>query len=321
MGWWDTLGGPLGAIYKSTDYGDTWVKVVDQTNGSMAGLGVMPYMVIPFGAVFLALAYSATTNIILLKGDAIDGTYAKVLPTGVEDSPGLAGAPDLWVVGARIWCSGTHYTTATAQKAVHHSTDGQTWAVGASFVSSANQNSNNIRVNAAATKGFFIVVDSGVVRGRYTSDPAGAPGTWTPVTVSGGLGQRFGAQWPHLISPSTTSLKYSSDNGNNWSNKTIPAAAQVAGNLYRKSGADIHPTDADVFLLCPLGKGIWRSADQGASWAEVLSTVVAPTGSVWGCGVRFDPYDGDKAYAWGDNGFFKSEDAGLHWHLSSVGLP
>ncbi len=123
----------------------------------------------------------------------------------------------------------------------------------------------------------------------------------------------------------------SMDGGATWTHLPGPFVGPLTSVL---DGANIlslavSPTNGRVVLAAVYGGGsvpygIWRSADAGVTWTNVLSQGLGTT-------VLFNPQDGNIAYSalcFGlstNNGIYKSADAGLTWTRlngeSSNGLP
>ncbi|MDP8981073.1 MAG: hypothetical protein M3O35_10825 [Acidobacteriota bacterium] len=109
----------------------------------------------------------------------------------------------------------------------------------------------------------------------------------------------------------------STDGGQHWTSIVGPFLRATIGSLA------VHPVNGQVILaavgtigtLTPstLTRGVWRSADGGLTWTQVLTGAPATS-------VLFDPSNGNTAYAAlgningaGSNGVYKSSDAGKTW--------
>jgi uncharacterized protein (TIGR03437 family) len=110
----------------------------------------------------------------------------------------------------------------------------------------------------------------------------------------------------------------STDGGRTWTNTVGPFLRDKIGAIA------IEPGNSKV-LLCTSTSGVWRSADAGATWINVL------TGAA-GTSVVFDPTNGNSVYAalgsiGGStrNGVYHSTNGGLSWSTvtqsGSLGLP
>ncbi len=123
------------------------------------------------------------------------------------------------------------------------------------------------------------------------------------------------------------------DGGNSWKNVGLGASEHIGKIL-------VDPRDSRVILVAAEGplwaaggeRGVYRSADGGATWKAVLE-VDENTGAT---DIEYDPRDPDVVYAatyerrrhiWSllaggpGSGIWKSEDAGLTWRKLTGGLP
>ncbi|HVH65860.1 MAG TPA: hypothetical protein VM674_07460 [Candidatus Acidoferrum sp.] len=95
-----------------------------------------------------------------------------------------------------------------------------------------------------------------------------------------------------------------------------PTGAQQAGGQNRPVWSiAVSPTHPATMLMATQGHGVLRSADSGATWSSVMSSV----DNAWV--VRFDPQQPTTAYAGTQSaGLFKSTDEGKTWTAQSQGL-
>lgn len=104
----------------------------------------------------------------------------------------------------------------------------------------------------------------------------------------------------------------STDGGNTWTNIPGPFAGGSGGGA-RIGGIAVSPTNSNVVLAAagccpPNGWGVYRSADAGNSWTQVLNL------NSQAYNVIFDPNNSNLAYASIDaNGVYKSSDGGNTW--------
>ena len=81
----------------------------------------------------------------------------------------------------------------------------------------------------------------------------------------------------------------------------------------------MHPTNPNILLAATQGQfsnvaAIWRSADAGVTWARVFEQNANSSAGVYAKDVAFDPNNGNKAVAGGNEGDIAySTDAGLTW--------
>ena len=105
----------------------------------------------------------------------------------------------------------------------------------------------------------------------------------------------------------------STDGGNTWTNIPGPFAGGEGGGA-RIGGLAVQPNNASVVLAAvgccaPGPSGVYRSANGGQTWTQVLNAGYAEAYNV-----IFDPHTPNTAYASLDaNGVYKSTNAGVTW--------
>jgi xyloglucan-specific exo-beta-1,4-glucanase len=180
------------------------------------------------------------------------------------------------------------------------------------------------------------------IGGAYRRDAAG--GKWVPLLDSTGfndwneLGVESIAADPHnaakvwvatgeytqsWASPPNGEILRSGNQGRTWQSSYLPiqlAANQDGRDMGERLAVD--PEDDNVLYLASPANGLWKSADGGATWAQVASFPVASTSDDIGLSfVTFDTADGhrgqpSKTIFVGDatgNTVYESTDAGATW--------
>jgi photosystem II stability/assembly factor-like uncharacterized protein len=128
-----------------------------------------------------------------------------------------------------------------------------------------------------------------------------------------------------------TGVFKSTDAGDSWRNMGLPDTHHIGKIL-------IHPGDPDVVYVAAIGhfwsrneeRGVFRTADGGASWQKVLY-INDRTGAV---DLAMDPSDpgilyaalwetvgGEPTVSGAESGIYKSSDGGDHWTRLAAGLP
>ncbi len=109
----------------------------------------------------------------------------------------------------------------------------------------------------------------------------------------------------------------SADGGQSWQ----PAARGLPTDLPANTGVNdlaLHPTDPDVLYVALQRRGVWRSDDGGASWANVNDGALAAGENV--VALAIDPAPPHTVYALSDDGLkvLNGNDA---WKAMNRGLP
>jgi Cep192 domain 4/HYDIN/CFA65/VesB-like, Ig-like domain len=148
-----------------------------------------------------------------------------------------------------------------------------------------------------------------------------------PQTIYAGTGEENFS----LYNYSGAGVLKSTDGGSTWTQLPGPfvgpfdSQSPYCGGAYIGSIA-VDPGNSQVLLAgaefqCSVGTGIYRSANGGASWTEVLGTPQAPDLIT---GLVFDPTNGNNVYAAvgasstaTNDGIWKSTNAGLTWTLAN----
>lgn len=105
----------------------------------------------------------------------------------------------------------------------------------------------------------------------------------------------------------------STDGGNTWTQIPGPFAGGSGGGA-RIGGLAVHPTNSQVVLAAtgccaPGPSGVYRSADRGNTWTNVLNVSGSQAYNVY-----FDPTNGSNAFASLDaHGVYRSTDGGQTW--------
>src|SRR5262245_61997090 len=132
--------------------------------------------------------------------------------------------------------------------------------------------------------------------GRFRSTASGrAPRTWTRAAI---LSAALLAPGPHTAQAGV----------NVWSSLG-PSGALVSALV-----AD--PATAGTLYAGTLSSGVFKSTDDGATWAIANNGLINPDVSA----LAPDPSAPGTLYAGTDGGVFKSTDGGLSWSLASTGL-
>lgn len=313
-----------GGIYRTTDYGNTWEQVL--AHGDFGGEGHLPLHIMPTSAGYVAAVWHSQASPKywqLYHALTLAGPWTVVLGEDEEYDAIWRGWPDLWRTdgGDYIWATG-HVKSSGNRPHIHLSKDG-----GLSFETCHNSLTNitwpgQIRVNGDRTRGFFAEATTSQQM-RYSANPATIPGTWSTPGIAP-RSYSFGVSWPYVVVPWTTQFWFSEDNGETGDLKDIPGDMQTALIDSWRLGIDMSPHDHNLILAAPPSEngGIWRSTDFGDSWVKVLDNLgpLLAVGPPYQNGVMFDLYNPLKAYAWGVEGFFRSDNAGETWQARSNGL-
>lgn len=306
-------------VYKSSDYGDSWELFV--TEAEMGGVvsSFTPTAAGYVGAGTQALMFSADlvtwANKLsqLAKGLAADGVSGQVW-----SPPGAPG---------NVWCQAFGNGYISEWYMGYSADGGANWVYNNNGVGDSITTTGKLRIKDDLSIGIFGCAMSG--SGQYphkTTTPTVEGGAvWAAIaSLANYRGPRPGIAFPRLVCGGIASglsadeCAFSSDNGDNFSIKALPAGMVHTGDLY-------HDDDITCFgdivmahkIECVI-PGIYRSLDFGDSWTRLR----APFGTqVANCGIEIDPYNSNIIYAWGNStGFWRSDDGGAHWYVRSKGL-
>jgi hypothetical protein len=304
-----------GGIYHSEDYGDNWDMVLSHMD--FGGEKMVPLHILPVLDGFLVMIWDTTgagkvCNI--YRAGSLAGPWSMVLG-GAYPNGLWRGFVDLWLAHKKVWVTGQKGVNGPSIHISHNY--GRTWV--AIKGEGADVQPGEIRVNNSGTKG-FVGFAGGEVFNQYHWSNTPETGGWTQVGIAA-RGYKFGVCWPYIVGLDNTQYWYSSDYGHTGVYKSIPAGMQTTGADNRLVGIDMCPLNGQLILSSPPGqyKGVWLSKDYGNSWEKKLQDLGAVIGPFYNS-VMWDPFDQSKCYAWGRNGFFRSDDGGETWFPRSKGL-
>lgn len=325
LGLFDDQTPTMGAIYRSGNHGDSWAKILDHND--FGGVNSTPMHLIKSSAGYLVVVFrnvAPTAYMQVYQAASLAGPWTVVLG-GVGTAGLYRGVPNLWKISeSKIWVSGVGLVSGSNNNCLHYSGDGGlTWISVLTIATLFPSNTAQVRVNSAGTRGFMgDVTTSADTQYRYSSTPK--TGLWTAVGVVE-RALRFGVNWPNVVVPYATVYYYSTDNGQTFPvSQAIPAGMQTTGTEAYLTGVDMSPLDS-TFLLAAVNTvtngSMWVSLDGGATWTQKIVSL-GSDGSKNRLlnSVMCDPYNVYKAYAWGANGFYRSDDKGATWQTRSNGL-
>lgn len=120
----------------------------------------------------------------------------------------------------------------------------------------------------------------------------------------------------------------SEDKGGPWTKTSFVRVSADPNDGYRMHGRKmaIDPVNPDVVYAGTTNDGLWVTADEGASWAQVAAVPNGAADEGGMTGIAFDPSSGQTdgktntiyVCSWG-NGVYRSDDAGDSWALTTGG--
>jgi photosystem II stability/assembly factor-like uncharacterized protein len=267
--------GTSGALYKSTNDGQTWTKIVPV--GAPANTAQAHDIPLSIGRITDILIVSSTemyasTGIGLCK--SVDGgtTWSRIL---------LPIAPNNFPAGFKTALGGTFNivptANATAAMTIKKASDGKlftNFANGQIFKSNDGITWTNISPPQMPVDGANSLIalapsTSGATQVLYTFTAQAAGGGW---------------------------LKKSVDAGVTWTNITWNGGFQ---QFYDNFVLKVHPTDDKIFFAATIG--MQKSLDGGATWKS-YGTITSPVASADWHDIQFAPNDPSKAIISNDQG-------------------
>lgn len=269
------VGTSSGALYKSTNDGQTWTKIV--AVGTPANTAQ---------AQDIALSISRITDILVVNSTemyaatglgvckSVDGgtTWSRIL---------LPIAPNNFPAGFKTALGGTFNIVPTANATValgiKRGTDGKlfaNFANGQIFKSSDGITWSNTSPSQMPVDGAYSLIalapsTSGATQVLYTFTAQAAGGGW---------------------------LKKSVDAGATWTNLTWTGGYQ---QFYDNFVLKVHPSDDKIFFVATIG--MQKSLDGGATW-KPYGTITSPVASADWHDIQFAPNDPSKAIIANDQG-------------------
>lgn len=313
----------VGGIYHSLNYGNTWTQILNHDD--FGGVGYLPLHLMPSSQGYVALVWDKvdpTPNFKIWQAPDLAGPWNVRHGAGPTGVYGLyRGFPNLWRVSANIiWCSGYRNAPPGGKESVFVSTDGGlTWTgkkgEGALVITPG-------QVYIVGNRGFLAFVGTMAWDQYHWSDNPMAA-AWNRPGIAH-RAYRFGAtsSLQYVVGVGRWDYWYSSDYGHTGITKGIPAGMQTGSPQHYYTGVSMNPSDRNKILAAPgypASKGVWLSEDFGGSWSQKIGTL-GPAVAPYLNNVMWDLYDADKAYAWGKEGFFRSDDGGHTWYPRNEGL-
>ncbi|HCV44208.1 MAG TPA: hypothetical protein DGH68_12040 [Bacteroidetes bacterium] len=270
---------------KSSDNGVTWTAA----NAGMDGIA-SPVAVVRSGANLFA----ASTDKLYFSTDngsswALRSTVpAQVLSMGVVGSTLVAG---------------------TNAFGVYRSTnDGASWLTVSGFPPS-----NNI-VNTVVTQGTRLLAGLGG-KGVWTSTDNGAP--WSQSSTGLGVTRPVNGFAVHgssiFAATSDSAILVSTNGGTNWSASATGMNPRATAVAIGSNGTTLFASVTGAYSGIDTG-GVYRSTDNGASWASVKSGLYTPSPNCIGFGT------GGKVFAGLGAGIYATTNNGINWFASNTGL-
>jgi photosystem II stability/assembly factor-like uncharacterized protein len=352
--WYAITFSPQGAgniIYKSTDSGDTWQRVINGLPNSVS-----------IGPLSLAIDPSAPETLYVGTFAQPDGFFAKLSVDGssllystylggngndvvtaiaadATGNVGIAGTTDSadFPVRTPVGAAGTGIDGFVAK---FDSTNALVWSSplgGGTPRAVALGPSSEVYVTGSASSSVFPTANSiqpFISSNFFRTADQGTIWTPSPVPVSSPPAPAFSSldvvadpQTPARVYALTDRLYVSNDSGQSWTPLGAPAG-QSGPNFFPQSGGGLlvidplTPTTMYAAGICmsatngPPICGVAKSADSGVSWNLNPITVSGsfPPQPIYVSGLTIDPKTPSTLYASAYNaGIFKSTDAGETW--------
>jgi len=314
-----------GGIFRSTNRGDTWVKMnkgltIPNSYSVTVGAGGTVYAGGPFTRVFRSADTAATWSLAnhsmysdgvhalaaLRSGTLLAGTNDGVFSTTDEGNTWFqqnTGLPGLAVYALHESENGLLYVGFNNPGAgVARSSDGGlTWSGSATGLGS-----HRVFTIASFPDGSILVgTETGIYRSTDNGDGWGVSGTGGPSNVVRAL-MRVPSVGS-VVAGSGSGVYVSSDSGKSWNPRSLGLGGTVVLSLAASGSGDLFAgTDAGVF----------RSANDGGSWTAASSGL--PNNTV----VNALAFGGDGFLyaATGDSGAYRSSDNGGSWEAVNTGI-
>jgi photosystem II stability/assembly factor-like uncharacterized protein len=313
-----------GGIFRSTNRGDSWVKVNDGlTIPNGYSVAVSPsghiYAGTPFTGVFQSVDTAATWT--LINRSLYSSVHAVVqLQNGVL----LAGTDDgvfRTTNSGGAWFQNTTGLPGSAVNVLHQSANGSVYAGfnnpgagvarstdgGLSWTSSATGLGSRRAFAIASGSGGLVVAgtDQGLFRstddgGGWSVSGAGGPSTTVRALVRDAVSGR-------IFAGSQSGVFLSTDNGDTWTSRSSGLGGAAVLSLTRQDAGHLYAgTDAGVF----------QSTDEGGNWITAsggIPAVAAVSALAFGS-------DGFLYAATQDSGVYRSSNGGGSWDAASSGI-
>lgn len=283
------MGSTGGGVWKTTDYGQSWVNVSDGylETGSIGAIRV-----------------ADSNPDIIYVGTGSDGIRSNVI-TG----RGVYKSTD----AGRSWTfAGLRSVGQIGAVEIHPSNPDLVYvaAIGQAFGPSSDRGVYRTRDGGASWEKVFFISDiTGAVDLEF------CPGNPREIYASMWLAER--KPWTIISGGREGGVYKSTDGGDTWAHLTNGLPQDIIG----KSDLAVSPADPNrvyVLMEAPVGEGgVYRSDDRGSSFRLISTQASLLDRPFYYCNIDADPTNADILYV-NSTGFFKSVDGGETWQRRST---